>query len=133
MWTMVGTCVCRFIGVPHSHIRNVLFSRYCSAFYGSQVLPVFDKCMEDIYTAWRIGICRVWHVPWTTHCILLPHLSGCMDIELWFSKRCIKCLKMVMNSKNTVVKIITNMGINGMHSVMGRNLRSMESRFSMGQ
>jgi len=54
-----------------------------------------------------------------------------MDIELWFSKRCIKFLKMALNSKNTVVKMITNMGINGMHSVMGRNLRSMESRFSM--
>ena len=38
---------------------------------------------------------------------------------------------MVLNSKNMVVKMMTNMGINGTHSVMDRNLRSMESRFSM--
>ncbi len=28
--------------------------------YGSQVLPMFDTCMEDMYTAWRVAICMVW-------------------------------------------------------------------------
>ncbi len=58
----------------------VLYNRYCTVICGSQVLPVFDKCMEDMCTAWMIVIRTVWRVPWTTHCILLPHLSGCMDI-----------------------------------------------------
>ncbi len=66
----------------NSNIRNVLFHKYCTAFYGRQVLPMFNSCMEEIYIAWRVAICRVWRVPWTTHCKLLPHLANCMDIEL---------------------------------------------------
>ncbi len=102
----------------NSNIRNVLFHKYCTAFYGSQVLLMFNSCMEEIYIAWRVATCRVWRVPWTTHCKLLPHLANCMDIELWFSRRCIRFIKMAMNSSNIVVKSITNMGIYGLHSVM---------------
>ncbi len=89
--------------------------------------------MEDMYTAWRIAILRLCRIPWTTHCILLSHLSSCMDIELWFSKRCIKFLKMAINSKNSVVRIVTDIGKSGMHSVMGGSLRLIQSRFAMEQ
>ncbi len=89
----------------NSNIRNVLFHKYCTAFYGSQVLPMFNSCMEEIYIEWRVAIYRVWRVPWTTHCKLLPHLANCMDIELWFSRRCMRFIKMAMNTSNIVVKI----------------------------
>ncbi len=59
----------------NSNIRNVLFHKYCTAFYGSQVIPMCNSCMEEIYIAWRVAIRRVWRVPWTTHCKLLPHLA----------------------------------------------------------
>ncbi len=38
---------------------------------------------------------------------------------------------MAINSNNSVVRMITNIGINGMLSVMCRNLRLMESRLGM--
>ncbi len=98
------------IHLRHHVNEDILFSRYYTAFYGSQVLPMFDKCMEDMYKAWRIAIRRVCRVPWTTHCLLLLLLSGFMDIELWFSKRCVKFLKMAINSKNSAVRMIINMG-----------------------
>ncbi len=63
-----------------SNIRNVLFHKYCSAIYGSQVPSMFNSCIEEIYIAWRVAIHRVWCVPWTTHCKLLPHLDNCMDM-----------------------------------------------------
>ncbi len=113
----------------NSNIRNVLFHKYCTAFYGSQVLPMFDSCMEEIYIAWRVAIRRVWRVPWTTHCKLLPHLANCMDIELRFSRRCMRFIKMAINSSNIVVKTITNMGIYGLHSVIGANKRFLQSKF----
>ncbi len=105
------------------NIRNVLFHKYCTAFYGSQVLPMFNRCMEEIYIARRVAICRVWRGPMTTDCKLLPHLANCMDIELWFSRRCMRFIKMAVNSSNIVVKTITNMGIYGLDSVMGANKR----------
>ncbi len=27
----------------NSHIRNVLFQRYCTNFYGTQIVPLFDN------------------------------------------------------------------------------------------
>ncbi len=57
-----------------------LFHKYCTAFYGSNVLPMFNSCTEEIYIVWRVAIHRVWRVPWTTHCKLLPHLANCKDI-----------------------------------------------------
>ncbi len=89
--------------------------------------------MQELYTAWRIAVCRVWRVPCTTHCVLLPHLAEYMDIELWFSRRCIRFLNMAMKSDNVVVRTIINMGIEGFHSVMERNLRIMQSKFKMDE
>ncbi len=72
-----------------SHIRNVLFQRYCTSFYGTQMLPHFDTNIQDVYTAWRIAICRVWRLPWRTHTNMLAHIAGVMETELWFAKICI--------------------------------------------
>ena len=114
-----------------SSLRNILFHKYCTAFYGSQILPLFGNCMEGLYTAWRIAVRKVWRVPWTTHCNLLPHLAQCMDIRIWLSKRCINFLLMASRSRNNVVKTITNMGFNGLHSVMGGNMRLMKQKYDM--
>ncbi len=63
---------------PILKLKYALFQNYCTSFYGSQILPLFGNCMEDIYTAWRIATCRVWRVPWITH-HMLPHLAGMID------------------------------------------------------
>ncbi len=62
---------------------------------------------------------------------LLPHLANCMDIELWFSRRCMRFIKMPMNSSNIIVKTITNMDIYGLYSVMGANKIFLQSKFCM--
>ncbi len=115
----------------NSYIRNVLFHKYCTAFYGIQVLPMFGDCMQELYTAWRIAVSRVWRVTWSKYCVLLPHLAQCIDIELWFSRRCIRFLNIEMKSDSVVIRTIINMGIEGFYSVMGRNLRLMQSKFKM--
>ncbi len=62
----------------NSHIRNVLFQRYCTSFYGTQIVPLFDKCITELYKAWHIAI----------------HRAGVMDTEFWFAKRSINFLNM---------------------------------------
>ncbi len=54
-----------------------------------------------------------------------------MDRELWFSSGCVKFIKMAINSSYIVVKTITNMGIYGLHSVMGANKSVLQSKFYM--
>ncbi len=54
-----------------------------------------------------------------------------MDIELWFSRRCIRFLNIALKADNVIVRTIINMAIEGFPSVMGRNLRLMQSKFKM--
>ena len=56
-----------------SHFRNYLFHKFCSSFYGTQILPMYDGSFSDIFKAWRMVLRRVWRVPWRTHCKLLPN------------------------------------------------------------
>lgn len=92
---------------------------------------MFNNCMGEVFTAWRVAMRRVWRVPWKTHCRLLPHLSECIDIELGFSKRCINFLDMTSKSKHNAVRMITNIGFSGLHSILGDNMKYMNSRYGI--
>ena len=78
--------------------------------------------MDDVYKAWRIAVRKVWRVPWTTHCDLLPHLAGVMPPELNFEKNAISVIKLLYKSENPVVKVVTGMGIHGYYSILGQIL-----------
>ncbi len=54
-----------------------------------------------------------------------------MDPELWFCKRCIKFIKMTLNSDNIIVRTIINVGFNDTHSIMGGNWRHMRCKYGM--
>ncbi len=79
----------------------------------------------------ELAMRKVWRVPWTTHCNLLPYIAGVMDPELWFSKRCIKFIKMALNSDNIIFRTITNVGLNGTHSIMSGNWRHLRSKYGI--
>ena len=114
-----------------SEMRNYLFFRYCTNFYGSQILPLFDNCIQDLYRAWRVCVRRVWRLPWTTHSIMLPHIAKVMTPQLWFAKRCVKFIMMANNANNTVVNTIVNMAKVGSHSIMGGNIRFLTYKYDM--
>ncbi len=105
--------VLQILSIPTLILEMPYFRIIALLFYGSQILPLFGNCMEDIYTAWRIAMRRVWRVPWRTHNNMLPHLAGMIDPELWFAKRCIKFISICMKSDNNTVKTISMMGVNG--------------------
>ena len=114
-----------------SYMRNYLFFRYCTSFYGTQLIPLFDDSMEVVYRAWRVAVRRVWKVPWMTHGDLLPHLAQVMAPQLWFAKRSIKFAKMALESRNPVVKHITAMGLYGSHSILGGNIRLLNVEYKL--
>ena len=114
-----------------SSTRNYLFFRYCTSFYGSVFLPIYDKTMDDVYKAWRIAVRNVWRVPWTTHCDLLPHLAGVMPPELSFEKNAISFIKLLYKSENPVVKVVTGMGVHGYHSILGQNIKHLSLKYDL--
>ena len=114
----------------NSYMRNELFQKYCTAFYGSQLYPLYDNSMQSIYCSWRVAVRKIWRVPNITHCNLLPYLAGCIDIKLWFARRSINFINNICNSDNIVVRTIANMGLHGSYSIIGGNKRYLENNFS---
>ena len=115
----------------NSYIRNILFKKYCSSFYGSQLYPLFDKGIDGICRQWRVAVRRVWKIPWQTHCNLLPFFANVMDPVLWFAKRCLSFVLKALNSKNYTVAYISGMARYGAHSVLGGNIRFLNERYLM--
>ena len=116
----------------NSFIRNHLFFKYCTAFYGAQFLPINNNnVMHPLYVAWRMAVRRVWRVPWTTHCNLLPHIAGVMPPELSLAKRSIKFITKLIKSDNMTVKTITGMGLYSQHSFVGKNFRHLSAKYEM--
>ena len=87
--------------------------------------------MNELYVAWRMAMRRVWKIPWTTHSNLLPHLAGVMPPELSFAKRSISFIRLLLNSENKVVRMITGMGLCGPHSFIGQNYRFLSYKYDM--
>ena len=112
-------------------MRNYLFFKYCSSFYGSQFLPLYNNSLDNVVRAWHVAVRRVWRVPWRTHCDILPHLAGFMPPELNFAKRAISFTNLLLNSDNKVVNMITGMGMYGKHSILGANVRHLTAKFEM--
>ena len=113
-------------------MRNYLFFKYCTAYYGSQFLPVYDsKIMNGLCVAWRAAIKKVWRIPRTTHSDILPFIAGAMPPNLCFEKRTINFVNKLLKSKNKTVNMITGMAIHGSHSVLGQNIKYLTHRYNL--
>ncbi len=66
--------------------------------------PHFDRNIQDVYTAYRLTIRRLWCIPWLRHNTMLAHVARVMDPESWFANRCIQFIKKI------TVCTIRNMG-----------------------
>ena len=113
-------------------MRNHLFFKYCTAFYGSQFLPIYDdKIMNGLYVAWRMALKKVWRVPWTTHSDILPMLADVLPPKLSFEKRSINFCNLLLNSSNKTVNMITGMAIYRSHSVLGQNIKHLSYKYNL--
>ena len=81
-----------------------------------------DRGIEVFCVAWRKGLRRVMCLPPTTHCYLLPSLSGTLPIFSEISKRSARFVLSGLFSRSSLVRSITRHGIAARYdSVTGRN------------
>jgi len=74
-----------YFGKLDSVTKHKLFSTYCSSMYGCQLWSLDDSSVNDLCTAWRKGLRRIWSLPYNTHGNILYGLSGDLSIydEIW--------------------------------------------------
>ena len=84
------------------------------------------------YVAWRKTIRRLWKLPNTTHCSLLPSINDCIPIEIILEQRCAKFIWSSLNSTNTIVKTIALSAISSVNSTFGDNYRYLSFKYNIG-
>ena len=99
----VNSVLYDFKNVP-CHVKSKLLATYCLDLYGSQLWNYSSIDVQSFYVAWRKTIRRLWKLPNTTHCSLLPSINDCIPIEIILEQRCAKFIWSSLNSTNTFVK-----------------------------
>lgn len=88
---------------------------------------------SKICVTWRKSLRRVWRLPYTTHCYLLPLLSQCLSLEDEISKRSLNFIRECLCNSSRLVSAIANYGIyhGRYNSFLGHNALVCSRKFKV--
>ena len=114
-------CLADFKGL-NSNVKHNLIDKFCSSFYGVSLCSLDNTGFDDICTAWRKVMRRVWNIPNRTHNVLLPHIAMCIPPDVFLLQRFIGFFYDGILSINSV---LSNMFYNSLHysTRLGNNMR----------
>ena len=95
----VNSVLFDFKDIP-SDVKSKLMVTYCLDLYGSQLWKYSKNDVNAFYIAWRKVVRRIWKIPSTTHCNLLPAINKSLPIEVLMEKG-------VLNLFGHVLTVIT--------------------------
>ena len=106
-----------------SPVKMKLLAVYCSSLYGSVLWNLSDEKIEDICTAWRKGLWRVWSLPPNTHSALLAPLCNTIPIMDEICRRFLSFAFSCLYSDSNIVAGVAKYGLfyGRAYSTMGRN------------
>ena len=84
-------------------VRYKLFKSQCVVAYGSQLWDFESKFVDNFFISWRKCTRRVWGVPNTTHCDLLPGICSDRGIELQLLSRSLNFVRNAVGSSNKLL------------------------------
>ena len=113
-----------FKNVP-CHVKSKVLATYCLDLYRSQLWNYSSIEVQSFYVAWRKTIRRLWKLPNTTHCLLLP-------IEIILEQRCAKFIWSIINSTNTIIKAMALLAISSVNSTFGDNYKYLSFKYNIG-
>jgi hypothetical protein len=89
--------------------------------------------IEDLCVSWRQSLRRVWKLPYTTHCYLLPLLSQCLPLEDEICRRSLNFIRECLCNRSRLVTAIANYGIyyGRQNSFLGHNALFWSSKFNV--
>ena len=80
----VNSVLYDFENVP-CHVKSKLLVTYCLDLYRSQLWNYSSIDVQSLDVAWRKTISRLWKLPNTTHCSLLPSMNDCIQSKLFLN------------------------------------------------
>ena len=127
----VNSVLFDFKDIP-SDVKSKLMDTYCLDLYGSQLWNYSKNDVNAFYIAWRKVVRRIWKIPSTTHCNLLPAINKSLPIEFLMEKRCAKFIWSCFNCHNLIVRNISMAAKISSFSDFGDNYRYLSYKYGIG-
>jgi len=122
-----------FFSKLKSSVVYKLFQSYCMSLYGCELWLLSNTCLEDLCVSWRKCLRRVWRLPYTTHCYLLPLICECLSLEDEICRRSLHFIRECLCNSSRLVNAIASFGIyyGRYDSVLGHNALFCANKFNM--
>jgi len=104
----VNSVLCDFRQLP-SIMKYRLFSSYFTSFYGSELWHLSNAKLVNFGITWRKSVRKIWNLPNTAHCTLLPLLCGCLPFRDDMCRRFLNFVYKCMFSAVDVVRSVAHM------------------------
>ena len=98
-----------------------LFNSYWMAWYGSQLWDLSGAHIQKVCTSWNKAVRKIWHLPYRTHCILLPHLMKTINMNSELVCRYVKLYDNMCKCNNINVNFIAKYAKYNVHGPLGRH------------
>ena len=116
----VNRLISNFGSLQTSVVMKLLNS-YCMAWYGSQIWDLSGAHIQKVCTSWNKAVRKIWHLPYRTHCSLLPHLMQTINMNSELVCRYVKLYDNMCKCKNINVNFIAKYAKYNVHGPLGRN------------
>lgn len=118
----VNNIICYF-GRLSALVKQKLFNSFCTSFFGCVLWRLDHDAIGALYVAWRQAIRRIWSLPNTAHCDLLPYLCNSFPLPEEISKRVFDFINRCTTHQSALVRGIVLHGIRfaGTNSPIGYN------------
>ena len=92
-------------------VKQRLFNSYCTSFFGCELWRLDHPVIGCISVAWRRAIRRIWSLPHTAHCNLLPLICDSLNVHDEFYKRFVKFVRRCLNHDSPLIRNVVSHGI----------------------
>ena len=128
----VNSLMCHFSHATY-HVRYKLFKSLCMSLYGCVLWDLTSKSVNTFYCAWRKAVRRILNVSQRTHNILLPLICEDNHIEYQMYLRFILFYQAISNSKNALVRFMSQFTLYGSGSPVSRNLNYICNKLNISK
>jgi hypothetical protein len=136
--TYIGSCFNRSVnmllanfGSVSADILSMLFTHYCTNFYGITLCNTRSKYFNDFHILWRKAVKRILRLPFRTHNALLPSIFGTNDLDTIVFIRILKFYQSLLESPNPLLRDLGSRCQNQCMSNMGNNISVLCTKYEL--
>lgn len=114
-------------------VRYKLFKAHCVVAYGCQLWDYQSVHVQKFFTAWRKCVRRVWGIPNTTHCNLLPGICEDRGIEAQLLSRVLNFIRKSVVSCNSLLNCCSQLALRGSFSAVSNTVAKLADELSVSR